>query len=1207
MVATTRLRTTPTTTITSLFLALLFTLHSANGNVAEYYCGTSWSDAAHSCPKHCPNGTDAECASLGVGNGVNYGCFYFTGCTEVAAGAGAGAGNGASSGVAAGSNGNSGQSPLIMNSYCGQSWLHAMLSCTDECPNGFECIDPNERCFAATNCNVPLEQLVSELVSTLQGPDTIMDLVDAGIFEGTLFDTFAAFAAEYGVVIGGVNLGDQVLVDRRELKHRMNHRALMGHDRYLNFDIRNVTQRMLPSGSSAVDVSMVVTGDYRPPPYIDLNVIAEDSINRNGAKVVSTLRERGARAGRDFFSRVEGIEAVAKADLTRRPTKAPTYDPTVSPIAPPTGFPSAMPTYFPSGTPSTAPSRPLDQVIMTGSREDLQLGGKTTNSYGYVFNIRTKPSSGVIILTGFDFYTLSKDEVTFELWTRLGSFKGHKGTFDGWDLVASGKVKGRGNGRYTSIPEELYTPVSIPGGGGEDGTRAFYLTLDSNQLVYKLGEVEEDIVAVSDSKSHADTEDLEIWEGEGILWYPFPDPSEVIYYRMPRQYLGAIYYNRLPCRPFSMYGTVNELPCPLVPTGAPTVPPPTKSPNTQPPSSSPVVAPTKIPSREPTSNPLSGQTPAPVEPTEFPTVSPTESKEPTLAPTTTQPTMSPVIPMRANVVTTLRNVPERSMTPREEEKYVDIMKTFLKRHTESSMVLDGIDLWHQELVFMDAKEGYVAVVDDSEEGGENEAQSPQVARGASRHLQRRKKPPEPIPQVSAMAITLILRISISNLPINLLGNMASVAIREHEQELLDLLREQQAFYTFFKTADGVSSRVIDDVTHAPSKRPTTFPHMVATQAALEAEALSSGEEEVDSGVGFGVIVGLGIGLLWCCLTLISGVFLIGARGEMEEERDMENLLKAEKANPLIDDDVNDVSAAADSTTKKDAAGNHVVDAKKDKKQKDSKLHRTSTVPLGNSEDDLDDWDHTNNTRLAPQTRVELRQSTRSKGEDGVDHEIILKKFGEEAKPKRNRMRSVIVTSQESRAMLDDDLKHRGDQGGQGGGGDLRGSIKKQLSQSMVLPKTDMSALEKSLAKNDEKVLKSSMNRGTRSIRQSQSMRSAKKGSHDTPAAGMRRSTATTHGSHDDLTSLRRSSTKGSHDNLASMSSRSSTKGSHEMRRSSKGSRDTPPTLKRSGTGTTKGSNNNGDTADIPTLRKSDSSIKKPNRRRSGSHGRSMIT
>ena len=52
------------------------------------------------------------------------------------------------------------------------------------------------------------------------------------------------------------------------------------------------------------------SGDYRPPPYVDLDAVAEDSINRNGAKVVNTLRERGERAGRDYFNRVEAIEAV---------------------------------------------------------------------------------------------------------------------------------------------------------------------------------------------------------------------------------------------------------------------------------------------------------------------------------------------------------------------------------------------------------------------------------------------------------------------------------------------------------------------------------------------------------------------------------------------------------------------------------------------------------------------------------------------------------------------------------------------------------------------------------------------------------------------------------------------------------------------------------------------------------------------------------
>jgi len=224
--------------------------------------------------------------------------------------------------------------------------------------------------------------------------------------------------------------------------------------------------------------------------------------------------------------------------------------------------------------PSSAPTRSIDQVLDTGSRADLQLGGQTTSSYGYIFNIRTKPDSGVVIITGFDFYTQSTSSVNFELWTRLGTFEGHKGTFEGWDLIASGTVMGRGIGRYTSIPEETFTPVSIPGGAGEDGTRAFYLTLESIDLVYKLVTVNDGSDAsMSDERLQAETEDISIYQGEGVLFYPFPDPAEPYYYRYPRAYLGAIHYNRLPCAPLSLYGVVNELPCPLVPTDDIAVPP----------------------------------------------------------------------------------------------------------------------------------------------------------------------------------------------------------------------------------------------------------------------------------------------------------------------------------------------------------------------------------------------------------------------------------------------------------------------------------------------------------------------------------------------------------------------------------------------------------------------------------------------------------
>ena len=91
---------------------------------------------------------------------------------------------------------------------------------------------------------------------------------------------------------------------------------------------------------------MVVTGDYRPPPYLDLDVIAEDSINRNAEKVIGTLRERGRGSG--YFDKVSGIEVVRAADMTMRPSGSPIGTPTLSPSVAPTADPSESPSSDPS-------------------------------------------------------------------------------------------------------------------------------------------------------------------------------------------------------------------------------------------------------------------------------------------------------------------------------------------------------------------------------------------------------------------------------------------------------------------------------------------------------------------------------------------------------------------------------------------------------------------------------------------------------------------------------------------------------------------------------------------------------------------------------------------------------------------------------------------------------------------------------------------
>ncbi len=258
-----------------------------------------------------------------------------------------------------------------------------------------------------------------------------------------------------------------------------------------------------------------------------------------------------------------------------------------------------------------------------------------------------------------------------------------------------------------------------------------------------------------------------------------------------------------------------------------------------------------------------GQTSAPVDP---PTGVPT-SAEPSLPPTTAAPSVSPVVPMRANIITTLRNVPERDMTLRESEKYIELLIAFLRKHTGTTMVLQGIDLWHQELIVVDAKPGSVvanATADESfgesSQVEEDGAQIPQVSRSDEGIWTRGLKGSDTAnegsnapknkqtPKVTAMQVTLILRFTFSNLPSSLLGSMASVAIQEHESNLLDLLHEQQAFYTFFKMVDGVESIVIDQVTPAPTDAPTSYAYFIAQQ-----EALLSVEEDVsaDTGVGIG--------------------------------------------------------------------------------------------------------------------------------------------------------------------------------------------------------------------------------------------------------------------------------------------------------------------------------------------------------------------
>lgn len=132
----------------------------------------------------------------------------------------------------------------------------------------------------------------------------------------------------------------------------------------------------------------------------------------------------------------------------------------------------------------------------------------------FIFNMRTKPDSPVVIVNGFALFTKSTSKMKFELWSRLGNFKDYKGSLDGWEQIGKGSFKGEGPGIITTLPLDKITPVDIPGGGGAAGTRAFYLTLLSKDLAYNFGQGTE-----SDAAIQIETPEIELWEGEVRCYY----------------------------------------------------------------------------------------------------------------------------------------------------------------------------------------------------------------------------------------------------------------------------------------------------------------------------------------------------------------------------------------------------------------------------------------------------------------------------------------------------------------------------------------------------------------------------------------------------------------------------------------------------------------------------------------------------------------
>lgn len=227
---------------------------------------------------------------------------------------------------------------------------------------------------------------------------------------------------------------------------------------------------------------------------------------------------------------------------------------------------SIEPTFPPVKTkrPTLSPTpNPYLVSLNTAARNEINgnAASTTLSSYGFIFNMRTTADSSALHIVGFDFLTASTENLDFELYSAPGSFMTIKGKYGRWIMIGKGTVKGQGIGTLTSITSHLINPIPMD---GRSSTRAFYVTLQTKDMLFRaIGSGSE-----ADKMVQLASDQVELYEGESVHGFPFPDQSTGAY-AGPHQFIGAVHIDTVPCKPLDIQGYVYTLPCPVIPTFSP--------------------------------------------------------------------------------------------------------------------------------------------------------------------------------------------------------------------------------------------------------------------------------------------------------------------------------------------------------------------------------------------------------------------------------------------------------------------------------------------------------------------------------------------------------------------------------------------------------------------------------------------------------------
>ena len=379
----------------------------------------------------------------------------------------------------------------------------------------------------------------------------------------------------------------------------------------------------------------------------------------------------------------------------------------------------------------------------------------------------------------------------------------------------------------TIIPQDAFPisngtlPLSYPWTlRGTNATRSFYMTLASTDLYVAASS--KDPFSSFDEVVVASTLHLDLYEGVGSRTYPIDQNVSEYYLDQPVSFIGKIkYYVGVAGEELEEPDLVEQQQSSQVDL---TLQPSTAAPNTP--------APTAKPTRR-----CRPTRPCPTPDQQTPTISPSISEPSNLT---------------VELIVYLENIPERTMSPREEEEYIEILQDFLQDN--NNLIRNGVstqkvEVFHHNVFEKDMING------KGKGNSNNEDEDSFIYHYNTKSTFR----PQSFDYPTVYVMTKVDILS-DELPYDVAAFFLWDELTKHEEELVETFKTSSVFVSYFNDLTNITFEVVEDLTTPP------------TTASTISTAPSSVNMEEDKSVerrNIYVFVGVFLGILWCVLTAFS--------------------------------------------------------------------------------------------------------------------------------------------------------------------------------------------------------------------------------------------------------------------------------------------------------------------------------------------------